>query len=135
MTNKLRGWTFELIPFLDLREVQNVTAGQQELLNFVSKSVELEVLALVRCLLSWQSFIGYKVNLFPDQEEKLPLYQSKPEHLVNYRAFDYIRMFILHETVFLLEFNLFFKKKSMNFKERECQTLKLRTVCYLSLGF
>lgn len=52
LINKLRGWTFELIPFLDLWEVQNVTAGQQELLNFVSKSVELAVLALLRYLLS-----------------------------------------------------------------------------------
>lgn len=50
--DKQRGWTFELIPFLDLREGQNVTAGQQELLNFVSKSVELAVLALVKYLLS-----------------------------------------------------------------------------------
>lgn len=116
MTNKLREWTFELIPFLDLREVQNVTAGQQELLNFVSKSVELAVLALVRYLLSCR--IIYKVNLFPDQEGNLPLYQSKPEHIVNYRAFDYVKMFILYttETVFLLGFNLQ-KKKSINFKE------------------
>lgn len=50
----MKGWTFELTPFLDLREVQNVTAGQQELLNFGFKPVELAVLALVRYFLSWE---------------------------------------------------------------------------------
>lgn len=40
--------------YLDLREVQNVTAGQQELLNFVFKLVELAVLALVRYFLNWE---------------------------------------------------------------------------------
>lgn len=52
LTNKIRGWTFELTPFLDFGEVQNVTAGQQELLNFAFKPVELAVLALVRYSLS-----------------------------------------------------------------------------------
>lgn len=40
--------------YLDLREVQNVTASQQELLNFVFKLVELAVLALVRYFLNWE---------------------------------------------------------------------------------
>lgn len=50
----MRGWTFGLMSYLDLREVQNVTAGQQELLNFVFKLVELAVLALVRYFLNWE---------------------------------------------------------------------------------
>lgn len=58
--DKQRGWTFELIPVLDLREGQNVTAGQQELLNFVSKSVEQAVLALVRYLLSCSHLLVVK---------------------------------------------------------------------------
>lgn len=40
----MRGWTFGLASFLDLREVQNVTVGQQELLHFVFRPVELAAL-------------------------------------------------------------------------------------------
>lgn len=52
---------------VQLREVQNVTAGQQELLRFVSKQAELAGLALVRHFLNWE--VIYQLQSSDKQEK------------------------------------------------------------------
>lgn len=62
LTNKMRGWMFELTPYLDLREVQNVTAGQQELILVLSYWSFSKIFLKLRSNLSVTKYICFPIN-------------------------------------------------------------------------